>query len=75
MKKCKATPHGKSTIIASENTAGIGFDKLLRDWNEMKEKLDAADIIPGDCKEWNRTYGGTASWVNTPDGESPYVGK
>lgn len=60
----------KPVIIAS-----IGFGKLLRCWKGMKEKLDVAEIAPDDYKEWKRTYEGTASWVNTPNGESPRVGK
>lgn len=63
--------NGQPAIVPDMRTAGIGFDRFLRDWNKMKEKLDTGEIAPEKYREWKRTYEDGSSWINTPDGKDP----
>lgn len=55
-------------------TVGITFDGFLRDWNKMKKKLDAKEITREEYEDWKQTYD-PGTWMNTPDGKSPWTGK
>lgn len=55
-------------------TAGITFDGFLRNWNEMKQKLDAKEITREEYEDWKQIYD-PGYWMNTPDGKSPLSGK
>jgi hypothetical protein len=37
-------------------SAGITFSGFLRDWNEMKQKLDAKEITREEYEDWKQPY-------------------
>lgn len=66
--------NGRPAITGGLFTAGMTFDGFLRDWNEMKQKLDAKEITHEEYEDWKQTYD-PGTWLNTPDGKSPWTGK
>lgn len=66
--------NGQLAITDGGMTAGITFSNFLRDWNEMKQKLDAKEITREEYEDWKETYD-PGTWMNTPDGKSPWTGK
>lgn len=65
--------NGRPAITGGLMTVGMTFDGFFRDWDKMK-KLDAKDITREEYKDWKQTYD-SGSWMNTPDGKSPWTGK
>lgn len=63
-----------SNITGGGLTVGITFSDFLRDWNEMKQKLDVKEITREEYEDWKQTYD-PGCWVNTPDGKSPWAGR
>lgn len=66
--------NGQLAIVGSGKTAGITFDGFLRDWNEMKQKLDSKEITRKEYEDWKQTAD-PGTWMNVPDGKSPLTGK
>lgn len=66
--------NGRPAIAGGLMTAGMTFDGFLRDWNEMKLKLDAKEVTREEHEGWKETYD-PGHWMNTPDGKSPWTGK
>lgn len=66
--------NGQPAIVCGGMTAGITFSNFLRDWNEMKQKLDAKEITREEYEDWKETYD-PGTRMNTPDGKSPWIGK
>lgn len=66
--------NGQPAITGGGMTAGITFSDFLRNWNEMKQKLDAKEITREEYEVWKETYD-PGYWVNTPDGKNPWTGK
>lgn len=50
------------------------FADLIRDWEQMREKLDNHEITKDEYEDWKRTWD-NSTWVKTYDGKSPYTGK
>lgn len=69
-----AEVNGQPAIVADGMTVGLEFSELLRDWSEMKQKLDAKEIAKEDYEDWKQTYD-PGYWINTPDGKNPRIGK
>ena len=65
---------GRPAITGGLYTVGLTFDGFLRDWKEMKQRLDAKEITREEYEDWKQTYD-PGYWVNTPDGKSPWTGK
>ena len=66
--------NGRPAITGGLMTVGMTFDGFLRDWNKMKKKLDAKEITREEYENWKQTYD-PGTWMNTPDGKSPWTGK
>lgn len=66
--------NGRPVIAGGLMTASMTFDGFLRDWNEIKLKLDAKEITREEYEDWKGTYD-LGHWMNTPDGKSPWTGK
>ena len=66
--------NGRPAITGGLMTVGMTFDGFLRDWNKMKKKLDAKEITREEYEDWKQTYD-PGTWMNTPDGKSPWTGK
>ena len=66
--------NGRPAITGGLMTVGMSFDGFLRDWNKMKKKLDAKEITREEYEDWKQTYD-PGTWMNTPDGKSPWTGK
>lgn len=65
---------GRLVTIGGLNTVGLTFDGFLRDWKEMKQRLDAKEVTRKEYEDWKQTYN-PGHCVNTPDGKSPWTGK
>ena len=65
---------GRPAITGGLYTVGLTFDGFLRDWKEMKQRLDAKEITREEYEDWKQTYD-PGCWVNTPDGNNPLTGK
>ncbi len=61
-------------IVANDMSVGHSFYNFLKEWNMMREKLDAKEIAQEEYEDWKSTYEG-ATWVNTPDSKSPLTGE
>lgn len=59
---------GRPAITGGLYTVGLTFDGFLRDWKEMKQRLDAKEITREEYEDWKQTYD-PGYWVNTPDGQ------
>ena len=66
--------NGRPAITGGLYTVGLTFDDFLRDWNKMKKKLDAKEITREEYEDWKQTYD-SGTWMNAPDGKSPWTGK
>ena len=66
--------NGRPAITGSLMTVGMTFDGFLRDWNKMKKKFDDKEIPREEYEDWKQTYN-PGTWMNTPDGKSPWTGK
>lgn len=64
--------NGQPAIVAKPGASS--FFALLSNWNEMKEKLEAKEITREEYEDFKETYDG-GTWMNTPDGKSPWTGK
>ena len=65
---------GRPVTTGGLYTVGLTFDGFLRDWKEMKQRLDAKEITRKEYEDWKQTYD-PGCWVNTPDGNNPLTGK
>ncbi|WP_288169035.1 helix-turn-helix domain-containing protein [uncultured Slackia sp.] len=66
--------NGRPAITGGLMTVGMTFDGFLGDWNKMKKKLDAKEITREEYEGWKQTYD-LGTWMNAPDGKSPWTGK
>lgn len=64
--------NGQPAIVAKPGASS--FFALLSNWNEMKEKLEAKEITREEYEDFKETYEG-GTWMNAPDGKSPWTGK
>lgn len=65
---------GVPAIVKGYGSAMDFFAEFIRDWKDMREKLDNHEITKDEYREWKRTWDNSA-WAKTDDGESPYTGK
>lgn len=65
---------GVSAIVKDYGSAMGFFAEFVRDWEEMRKKLDNHEITKDEYEEWKRTWD-NGTWVKTDDGKSPYTGK
>ena len=47
---------GRPAITGGLYTVGLTFDGFLRDWNEVKQGLDAKEITREEYEDWKQTY-------------------
>ncbi|WP_449135617.1 helix-turn-helix domain-containing protein [Senegalimassilia anaerobia] len=65
--------NGKPAITGGGMTVGIAFSSFLKDWSNMKKKLDAKEISQEEYDDWKQTYD-PDYWMNTADGKNPWTG-
>lgn len=65
---------GVPAIVKGYGSAMDFFAEFVRDWEEMREKLDKHEISKEEYEEWKRTWD-NGTWVKADDGKSPYTGK
>lgn len=65
---------GVPAIVKGYGNAVDFFAEFVRDWEEMRAKLDAHEVTQEEYEDWKRTWDNSA-WVKTDDGKSPYTGK
>lgn len=56
---------GRPVTTGGLYTVGLTFDGFLRDWKEMKQRLDAKEITRKEYEDWKETYD-PGYWMNTP---------
>ena len=64
---------GVPAIVKGYGSAMDFFAEFVRDWEEMREKLDNREITKEEYGDWKRAWDNGA-WVKTDDGKSPYTG-
>ena len=50
------------------------FAEFVREWEQMRAKLDSHEITQEEYEDWKRTWD-NGTWAMTDDGKSPYTGK
>ena len=65
---------GVPAIVKGYGSAMDFFAEFVRDWEEMRQKLDNHEITKEEYEEWKHTWD-NGTWVKTDDGKSPYTGK
>lgn len=65
---------GVPDITKGYGSAMDFFAEFVRDWEQMRQKLDDHEITKKEYEEWKRTWD-NGTWVKTDDGISPYTGK
>lgn len=65
---------GIPAIVMGHGSAMDFFAELLRDWEEMREKLDNHEISKEEYEGWKRTWGNSA-WARADGGKNSYTGK
>lgn len=65
---------GVPAVVKGCGSAMGFFANFVRDWEEMREKLDNHEITQEEYENWKRTWD-NGTWVKTDDGKSPYAGK
>lgn len=65
---------GTAAITAGGGSSAGYFAEFVRDWEEMRKKLDGREITQGEYEEWKRAWNNEA-WAETDGGKSPYAGK
>ena len=53
---------------------GYGNAEFVREWEQMRAKLDSHEITQEEYEDWKRTWD-NGTWAMTDDGKSPYTGK
>ncbi|WP_117205469.1 hypothetical protein [Paratractidigestivibacter faecalis] len=61
---------GRPVTTGGLYTVGLTFDGFLRDWKEMKQRLDAKEITRKEYEDWKKTYD-PGYWMNTPRWQEP----
>lgn len=65
---------GVPAIVKGYGFATDFFAEFVRDWEEMRQKLDDREITQEEYEEWKRIWD-NGTWVKIDDGKSPYTGK
>lgn len=65
---------GVPAIMKGYGSAMDFFTKFVRDWEQMRKKLDDHEITKEEYRDWKCTWDNDM-WVKTNDGKSPYTGK
>lgn len=63
---------GTAAIIVGNGSAALYFAEFVRDWEEMRKKLDGREITQEEYEEWKRAWDNEV-WAKTDDGKSPYL--
>lgn len=65
---------GVPAIVKGYGSAMDFFAEFVRDWGQIREKLDNHEITQDEYEEWKRTWD-NGTRVKTNDGKSPYADK
>ena len=65
---------GVPAIVKGYGSAMGFFADFIRDWEQMRARLDDHEITQEEYEDWKRTWD-NSTWVKTDDGKSPYAGK
>ena len=65
---------GVPAIVKGYGNAMDFFAEFVRDWEQMRAKLDDREITQEEYEDWKRTWDNGA-WLKTDNGKSPYTGK
>ena len=65
---------GVPAIVKGYGNAMDFFAEFVRDWEQMRAKLDDREITQEEYEDWKRTWDNGA-WVKAGNGKSPYTGK
>lgn len=65
---------GVPAIVKGYGNAMDFFAEFVRDWEQMRAKLDNHEITQEEYEAWKRTWD-NGTWVKTDDDKSPYTGK
>lgn len=65
---------GIPAIVKGHDSAMDFFAEFVRDWEQMRAKLDSHEITKEGYEDWKRTWD-NGTRVKTDDGKSPYMGK
>ena len=66
--------YGVPAIVKGYGSAMDFFAEFVRDWKEMREKLDNREIAKEEQEDWKRTWN-NGTWVKIDDGKSPHTGE
>ena len=64
---------GISAIVKGYGNAMGFFAEFVRNWEQMRAKLDNHEISKEEYEDWKRTWD-NGTWAKTDDGKSPYTG-
>lgn len=65
---------GIPAIVKGYGSATDFFAEFVRDWEQMRERLDNHEITQEEYEDWKRTWD-NGTWVKTDNGKSPYTRK
>lgn len=65
---------GVPAIVKGYGNAMDFFAEFVRDWEQMRAKLDDHEITQEEYEDWKRTWDNGA-WLKTGNGKSLYTGK
>ncbi len=65
---------GVPAIVEGYGSAMDFFAEFVRDWEEMRQKLDNHEITKEEYERWKRTWD-NGTWAKANDDKSPYTGK
>lgn len=65
---------GVPAIVKGYGPAMDFFVEFVRDWEQMREKLDNHEITKEEYEGWKRAWD-NGTWEKTDDGKSPHAGK
>jgi len=65
---------GVPAIVKGSGNAMDFFAGFVRDWEEMRSKLDSHEIAQAEYEDWKRAWG-NGTWIKTDEGKSPYTGR
>lgn len=61
-------------IVTGYGSAMDFFVEFVRDWEEMRQKLDSREISKEEYQDWKRAWD-NSTWVKLNDGKSSYTRK
>lgn len=64
---------GIPAIVKGYGNAMGFFAEFVRNWEQMRAKLDNHEISKEEYEDWKRTWD-NGTWAKTDDGKSPYTG-